>query len=82
MHGATPDWVGVVANKIRGNVILTNITIDTVTTGEKINVATNTIGRNLICFGLAPAVNEGFGTPNVIGGKAIGQCANLQFATP
>jgi hypothetical protein len=84
VHGATPDWVGVVANTIRGNVILTNITIDTGPTppAENINVGSNTIGRNLICFGLAPAVNEGFGTPNVIGGKAIGQCANLQLATP
>jgi hypothetical protein len=84
VHGATPDWVGVVANTIRGNVILTNITIDTGPTppAENINVGGNTIGQNLICFGLAPAVNEGFGAPNVIGGKAIGQCANLQFATP
>jgi hypothetical protein len=84
VQGARPDWVGVVANTIRGNVILTNITIDTGPTppAENINVGGNTIGQNLICFGLAPAVNEGFGTPNVIGGKAIGQCANLQFATP
>jgi hypothetical protein len=79
VHGATPDWVGVVANTISGNVILTNITIDTGPTppAENINVGSNTIGGNLICFGLAPAVNGGFGAPNVIGGKAIGQCANL-----
>jgi hypothetical protein len=81
---ATPDWIGVVANTIGGNVILTNITIDTGPTppAENINVGSNTIRRNLICFGLAPAVNGGFGTPNVIGGKAIGQCANLQLAIP
>jgi hypothetical protein len=80
--GATPDWIGVVHNTIGGNVILTNITIDTGPTppAEIINVGSNAIGRNLICFGLAPAVSEGFvppGTPNVVGGKAIGQCANL-----
>ena len=73
--GATPEWFGLVVNKIRGNVILFD---DTVATGETIQVSTNTIGRNLVCWGLAPAVSGGFsGVPNVVGGQALGQCANL-----
>ena len=73
--GATPEWLGVVVNKIRGNVILINITI---AAGETIDVASNTVGQNLACWGLAPAVSGGFpGEVNVVGGRALGQCANL-----
>ena len=75
VSGATPEWLGVVVNKIGGNVILTNITI---AEGGTIDVASNTIGRNLICWGLAPAVSGGFpGEVNVVGGRELGQCANL-----
>jgi hypothetical protein len=80
--GATPIWFGLVVNKVGGNVILIN---DHITDGlppnndpnPTIQIATNTIGQNLICFGLGPAVGGGFGPPNVIGGHALGQCANL-----
>ncbi len=74
--GATPEWLGVIVNKIRGNVILLNITI---AEGETIDVASNTVGRNLVCWGLAPAVSGGVvpGEVNVVGGLALGQCANL-----
>jgi hypothetical protein len=47
-------------------------------------VQTNTISGNLICFGNAPAaqVNSGDGgLPNVVGGKAIGECAGLTHYT-
>jgi hypothetical protein len=43
-------------------------------------VEANTISGNLICFGNAPVaqVNSGDGgIPNVVGGKAIGECAGL-----
>ncbi len=80
----TPLWIGLLDNKVRGNVILFNIHI---TDGlppnndptPTIQVASNAIGRNLICFGLAPAVAGGFipGQVNVVGGKALGQCAKL-----
>jgi hypothetical protein len=74
--GATPEWVGVLLNKVGGNVILTNITI---APGETIQVTLNTIRANLICSGLAPAVSGGVipGEVNVVGGHALGQCANL-----
>jgi hypothetical protein len=74
--GATPEWVGVLLNKVGGNVILTNINI---APGETIQVTLNTIRANLICSGLAPAVSGGVipGEVNVVGGHALGQCANL-----
>jgi hypothetical protein len=84
----TPLWIGLINNKVRGNVILFNIHI---TDGLPPNndpaptifVASNTIGRNLACYGLAPAVSGGFpGEVNVVGGKALGQCANLQNEPP
>src|SRR5271165_53126 len=84
----TPLWIGLLVNKVGGNVILFNIHI---TDGLPPNndpaptifVASNTVGRNLVCYGLAPAVSGGFpGEVNVVGGKALGQCANLQDETP
>ena len=55
----TPIWLGVIVNKVGGNVILINIHI---TDGLPPNndpmptifVASNTVGRNLVCWGLAP----------------------------
>ena len=80
----TPLWIGLLDNKVGGNVFLFNIHI---TDGlppnndpkPTIQVASNAIGRNLICYGLAPAVAGGFipGQVNVVGGKALGQCAKL-----
>ena len=84
----TPLWIGLLVNKVGSNVILFNIHI---TDGLPPNndpaptifVASNTVGRNLVCSGLAPAVSGGFpGEVNVVGGKALGQCANLQNETP
>jgi hypothetical protein len=74
--GATPEWVGVLLNKIGGDVMLTNITI---APGETIQVTLNTIRRNLICSGLAPAVAPGAfpGEFNTIGGQEFGQCAHF-----
>jgi hypothetical protein len=75
VSGAKPEWLGVIVNWIGGNVILTNVTI---AKGETIDVARNTIGQNLTCWNLAPAVSGGLpGEVNVIGGHALGQCANL-----
>ena len=41
VSGATPEWLGVLANEIRGNVTLTNVHI---APGETIDVGLNTIG--------------------------------------
>ena len=84
----TPIWIGLLLNKVGGSVTLFNVHI---TDGLPPNndpmptifVASNTVGRNLVCYGLAPAVAGGFpGEVNVVGGKALGQCANLQDETP
>jgi hypothetical protein len=44
-------------------------------------IVPQTIGGNLICFGNVPATqvnaDTDFGAPNVVGGRAIGQCAGL-----
>jgi hypothetical protein len=84
----TPIWVGVIRNHVDGNVILFNVHI---TDGLPPNddlaptifVASNTVGQNLACWGLAPAVSGGFpGEVNFVGGQALGQCANLTNAVP
>lgn len=79
--GQTTDWLGVLFNSVGKNVTLIDITVnDPGDPTPTMFIVRNTIGRNLICFGLAPAVVGGFfpGEVNVVGGHAIGQCANLQ----
>ncbi len=75
--GATPEWIGLVYDTIGANVVLFH---DTIATGENIDVASNTIGANLICYALAPGVSGGFipGEHNTVGGASLGQCAHLQ----
>jgi hypothetical protein len=78
--GVTADWLGVQFNKIAGNATLVNITAtDPGDPGRTVAVVVNTVGRNLICFGLAPGVSGGFipGEHNTVGRHAIGQCASL-----
>ena len=78
--GVTADWLGVQFNKIAGNATLLGITAtDPGDPGRSVAVVVNTVGRNLICFGLAPAVSGGLfpGEHNTVGGHAIGQCAAL-----
>jgi hypothetical protein len=80
VSGVTADWLGVLFNHISKNVTLTNITAtDPGDPGRLVFVVRNTIGRNLTCTGLAPGVSGGFfpGSVNVVGRKAIGQCASL-----
>jgi hypothetical protein len=80
----TPIWIGLLDNKVGGNVDLFNITI---TDGLPPNndpmptifIASNTVGQNLACYALGPYVSGGFpGEVNIVGGQALGQCANLQ----
>ena len=78
--GQTPEWLGVLFNRIHGNATLIDITLHDVDRGAPgVYVVRNTIKRNLICFGLNPGVSGGFipGEVNVVGGHAIGQCASL-----
>jgi hypothetical protein len=74
------DWLGVQFNHIAGNATLTNITAnDPGDPGRAVAVVENTVGNNLNCSGLAPAVSPGFipGETNHVGHKATGQCAAI-----
>lgn len=87
----TPLWLGVLVNKVGGNVTLVDIHITDglptnpptppadVDTNPTIYVASNTIGQNLGCWGLGPNVSGGFipGEVNTVGGQTSGQCVNL-----
>jgi hypothetical protein len=46
---------------------------------DSTEVASNTISGNLICFGNTPAAQFGDsgGSPNIVAGKAIGECSGL-----
>ena len=80
MSGQTVMWLGVMFNHVDGNVTLTDITVnDEHPDAPGVYVVRNTVGRNLVCTGLTPGVSPGFvpGSVNVVGHKAIGQCAAL-----
>jgi hypothetical protein len=80
ISGVTADWLGLQFNRIGGNATLTNITVtDPGDPGRTVAVVENTVGRNLNCTGLAPAVSGGFipGEVNHVGHNATGQCASL-----
>jgi hypothetical protein len=69
-------WAGFFRNTVGGNVRYDdNNTFDP----DGNEVQTNTIGGNLSCSGNSPKPQQGDsgGSPNVVGGKARGQCADL-----
>jgi hypothetical protein len=77
------DWIGVLFNTIDGNANLTNITVTDPTDPfgpPTMQIALNNVGKNLNCSGIGPALSGGFmpGEVNTTGGKATGQCYNLQ----
>ena len=78
--GQKTEWLGVLFNTIKRNAILTHIAVTDVHPGAPgVYIVRNTVGRNLICWGLTPGVSGGFvpGSVNVVGHKALGQCAAL-----
>ena len=78
--GQTVAWMGVMFNKVGRNVTLVNITVnDEHPDAPGVYVVTNTVGRNLSCWGLVPGVSSGFvpGAVNYVGRHALGQCAAL-----
>lgn len=81
VNGQTTDWLGVLFNKVAGNVTLTNITLteDHLGASQQVYVVRNEVGRNLICMGITNGVSGGFipGSVNVVGRNEIGQCAGL-----
>lgn len=79
ISGVTPEWLGLQFNTIAWNATLTNISITDTDPNPAVAVVENTVGNNLKCTGLAPAVTGGFipGEVNHVGNKALGQCADL-----
>lgn len=81
VSGQTTNWLGVMFNQVAGSVTLLfiNITDNHPDANPAVYIVRNQVGRNLVCFGLTPGVSGGFvpGSVNVVGGKALGQCAAL-----
>ncbi len=77
--GVTSEFMVVLRNTIGGNVTLVGITETDTDPDPAVEIVVNTIGGNLICFGLSPRAAGGFipGQVNTVGGHAIGQCATL-----
>jgi hypothetical protein len=76
-HGG---WVGIIRDQVGGNVVYANNVGSDPDANE---VITNHVGRNLVCFGNSPAAQYGDArfvpgaAPNVVDGRAVGQCAGL-----
>jgi hypothetical protein len=86
-HGGPGAWIGALRNHVGGNVIISNnvgYRPGDNNPNDSTEVVGNTVGRNLICqnntppafYGDAydPTIGNG---PNVVGHKAIGECATL-----
>lgn len=69
-------WLGLFRATVAGNV---SFFFDTTADPDGNEIATNTIGGNLTCWGNSPTpqVGDSGGVPNVVGGQATFQCASL-----
>src|SRR5262249_14066279 len=79
--GATIDgysgfWLGFIRNDVRGNVRLNNNPTDDPDAKEFVS---NTRKGNLICHNNSPVpqVGDSEGSPNVVSGRKVDQCAGL-----
>lgn len=78
-------WIGLLRNTVGGNVIFSKTSGTQTGEGpfegilDSSEVADNVISGNLICQGNSPAaqVGDSGGGPNIVGGKAVGECASL-----
>lgn len=69
-------WMGIIRNTVHGNVhVSQNVMADP----DANEIVTNMIGRNLVCVHNSPAAQEGDseGSPNIVGGHKLGECATL-----
>lgn len=78
--GLDTFWFGIVRSHIGGNVVLKNTKGSNPDSNE---IVTNHIDGNLVCSGNTPApqlgdaVQDPINGPNVVEGRAVGQCAGL-----
>jgi hypothetical protein len=85
LQGWSGLWIGLLRSTVGGNVIFSKTS--GTQTGEppfegildSTEIADNVVSGNLICQGNSPAaqVGDSGGGPNIVGGKAIGECAVL-----
>jgi hypothetical protein len=82
VSGLRASWFGVIRTSVGGNMTLSDIITGDPDGNE---IVADTIGRNLVCHGLSPAPQlgdavegapPGYG-PSDVGGRAVGQCAEL-----
>lgn len=86
-HGGPGAWIGALRNQVGGNVVISNnvgYRPGENNPNDSTEVVGNTVGKNLICqnntppalYGDAydPTIGNG---PNIVGHKAIGECASL-----
>jgi hypothetical protein len=76
VQGWQGAWAGALRNQVAGNLIFRN---NNTANPDANEVATNTVGGNLICTGNAPATQFGDsgGLPNTVAGQKLGQCTGL-----
>jgi hypothetical protein len=74
--GVHTCWSGFIRNRVGGSVTYSGNKLADPDANE---VVTNVIRHNLVCTGNSPKVQIGDsgGSPNTVGGKALGQCAHL-----
>jgi hypothetical protein len=81
LTGMNINWFGSYRNTIHVNLIDTN----NLSTTDANETNTNTVYGNMVCTGNSPAVEYGDsnGSPNKVGGNAIGECGfNVQIPNP
>lgn len=76
VSGLRTCWFGFIRNQVHGNVLLTD---NAFADDDAMEVVTNHIWGTLACYGNdpAPQVGDSEGQPNVVKGRALGQCKGL-----
>jgi hypothetical protein len=83
VQGWAGAWAGLIRDHIGGNVIWSRNAGARVGDGGDLDsneVVTNVIAGNLICNSNTPAaqIGDSGGSPNAVGGNALGECAGLK----
>jgi hypothetical protein len=76
IDGYNGFWMGFIRNRVSGTVTLSNNVLVDEDGNEYVS---NVISGNLVCFGNSPApqVGDSEGSPNIVTGSKVGQCANV-----
>ena len=76
IQGLTSCWLGVIRNRVNGNVVISNNRMADPDANE---VVSNTIFGNLSCFNNRPhaQIGDSGGSLNTVTGSKLGECATL-----